>query len=175
MKHSLILQALFAAVALGQGSQNDAPSFVNEADIHAPLRAVWNVWSSGEGYKAIGAAKADVDLRVGGLIRSHYKPAGVLGDEGTIVNRILAYEPQRMMAIRIERPPKGFPFKEAWRHTWTVITMLDLGNGRTHLRVASMGFGTDEESVAMRQFFEAGNAATLKAIQVHLESHGTNQ
>ena len=175
MKCTLIVTTLCAAAALAQAPRNDAPSFVNETDINAPLRAVWNVWSSAEGYKAIGAAKADVDLRVGGLIRSHYKPAGILGDEGTIVNRILAYEPQRMMAIQIERPPKGFPFKEAWRHTWTVITMLDLGNGRTHLRVASMGFGTDEESVAMRQFFEAGNAATLKAIQTHLESHGTNQ
>ena len=170
MKRTLILQILFAAGGLAENPQNDAPSFVNEADINAPLRAVWNVWSSGEGYKAIGAAKADVDLRVGGLIRSHYGPAGVLGDEGTIVNRILAYEPQRMMAIQIDKPPKGFPFKEAWRHTWTVITMTDLGNGRTHLRVASMGFGTDEESTAMRQFFEAGNAATLKAIQAHLES-----
>ena len=170
MKRTLVLQVLFVAGALAQSPRNDAPTFVNEADINAPLRAVWNIWSTGEGYKAVGAAKADVDLRLGGLIRSHYKPTGVLGDEGTIVNRILAYEPQRMMAIQIDRPPKGFPFKEAWRHTWTVIAMTDLGNGRTHLRVASMGFGADEESVAMRQFFEAGNAATLKAIQVHLES-----
>ncbi len=99
MKRTLILQILFAAGVLAENPQNDSPSFVNEADLNAPLRAVWNVWSSGEGYKAIGAAKADVDLRTGGLIRSHYRPAGVLGDEGTIVNRILAYEPQRMMAI----------------------------------------------------------------------------
>lgn len=167
MKRTLVLQVMFVAGALAQFPRNDAPSFVNEADINAPLRAVWNIWSTGDGYKAVGAAKADVDLRLGGLIRSHYKP---MGDEGTIVNRILAYEPQRMMAIQIDRPPKGFPFKEAWRHTWTVITMTDLGNGRTHLRVASMGFGADEESVAMRHFFEAGNAATVKAIQVHLES-----
>ena len=175
MKRTLILQVLFAVGLPAENPQNDAPSFVNEADINAPLRAVWNVWTSGEGYKAIGAAKADVDLRVGGLIRSHYRPAGVLGDEGTIVNRILAYEPLRMMAIQIDKPPKGFPFKEAWRHTWTVITMTDIGNGRTHLRVASMGFGADEESMAMRQFFEAGNAATLKAIQAHLESPGATK
>jgi uncharacterized protein YndB with AHSA1/START domain len=135
--------------------------------VNAPVAAVWKVWTSGDGYKAVGVAQADVDFRVGGLIRSRYNPGGVLGDEETIENRILAYEPQRMIAIRIERPPKNFPFKEAWKKTWTVITLTDAGNGQTHLRVASMGFGTDEESVAMRRFFESGNAATLKTLQAH--------
>jgi uncharacterized protein YndB with AHSA1/START domain len=167
----LILNVLLASSSLlAQTPASDAPSFVNEAVIHAPVAAVWNVWTSGEGYKALGVAKADVDLRIGGLIRSHYKASGVLGDEGTIANRILAYEPQHMIAIRIDQPPKGFPFKEAWKQTWTVVTMTDLGGGSTQLRVASMGFGPDEESVSMRRFFEAGNAATLKALQSHFES-----
>ncbi|HEY7337256.1 MAG TPA: SRPBCC domain-containing protein [Bryobacteraceae bacterium] len=140
----------------------DAPSFVNEATLNAPVAEVWKVWTSGEGYKSVGVALADVDFRIGGLIRSRYSAAGALGDEETIENRILAYEPQRMIAIRIERPPKSFPFREAWKSTWTVVTLSDLGNNRTHIRVASMGYGTDEESVAMRRFFESGNAATLK-------------
>ena len=144
-----------------------APSFVNEGTIDAPVSAVWNVWTSGEGYKAVGVAKAEVDFRIGGLIRSHYSEAGVLGDDETIVNRILAYEPQRMIAIQIERPPKSFPFKAAWRKTWTVVTLTDMGNSRTHIRVASMGYGADEESIAMRRFFEAGNAATIKTLQNH--------
>ena len=111
-----------------------------------------------------------MNFRIGGLIRSHYSATGILGDEGTIENRILAYEPQRMIAIRIDRPPKSFPFKEAWKNTWTVITLTDLGNNRTHIRFASMGYGTDEESKAMRRFFEIGNAATLKTLQDHFES-----
>ena len=94
-----------------------------------------------------------------------------LGDEETIENRILAYEPRSMIAIRIERPPKSFPFKEAWKKTWTVITLTGVGKGQTHLRIASMGFGTDEESVSMRRFFESGNAATLKTLQAHFASH----
>jgi hypothetical protein len=32
-----------------------------------------------------------------------------------------------------------------------------------------MGFGTDEESMAMRRFFESGNASTLKSLQDHFE------
>lgn len=162
---------LLAAPVVAQ-APGDAPSFVNEGIVNAPVAAVWSVWTTSEGFKAVGVAKAEVDFRIGGLIRSHYSPTGVLGDEGTIQNRILAYEPQRMIAIRIDRPPKSFPFKEAWRNTWTVITLTDLGNNRTHLRVASMGFGTDEESIAMRKFFEAGNAYTLKTLQKHFDSGG---
>jgi len=46
----------------------------------------------------------------GGLIRSHYDAMDVLGDEETIENRILAYEPRRMIAIQIARPSKVIPF-----------------------------------------------------------------
>jgi uncharacterized protein YndB with AHSA1/START domain len=153
----------------------DAPSFVNEAILNAPVAAVWKVWTSSEGYKLVGVALADVDFRIGGLIRSRYSAAGALGDEETIENRILAYEPQRMIAIRIERPPKSFPFREAWKSTWTVVTLSDLGNNRTHIRVASMGYGTDPESMAMRRFFESGNAATLKTLQSHFQSRNNEQ
>jgi len=164
----IVLTLLLAAPSFSQAPSGEStPSFVNEGTIDAPVAAVWNVWTTGEGYKSLGVAQADVDLRIGGLIRSRYNASGVLGDEETIENRILAFEPQRMIAIRIDRPPKSFPFKEAWKKTWTVITLTDLGNNRTHIRNASMGYGTDEESMAMRKFFEAGNASTLETLQSH--------
>jgi uncharacterized protein YndB with AHSA1/START domain len=143
----------------------DTPSFVNEGIVNAPVADVWKVWSTPDGYKATGPALADLDLRIGGLIRTRYSANGALGDEETIENVILAYEPQHMMAIRIQKPPRNFPFKEAWKKTWTVVTLTDAGQGRTHLRVASMGFGDDAESVAMRQFFERGNQQTLETLQ----------
>lgn len=74
-------------------------------------------WTTGEGYKALGVALADVDLRVGGLIRSRYSAGGVLGDEETVENRILAFEPRRMIAILIER---------------TLITLTEVGKDQTH-------------------------------------------
>jgi uncharacterized protein YndB with AHSA1/START domain len=169
VKHLVWLAVLISMPCFSQAAA-DAPSFVNEAVIDAPVSAVWNVWTSGEGYKAVGVAMADVDLRIGGLIRSRYSPTGSLGDDETIENRILAFEPQHMIAIRIDRPPKSFPFEEAWKRTWTVVTLTDLGNNRTHIRVASMGYGTDDESLAMKKFFEAGNASTLKTLQKSLSS-----
>lgn len=144
-------------------------SFVNERTINAPIADLWSVWSTSEGYKAVGVALADVDLRVGGLIRTRYGADGTIGDAQTIENEILAFEPPRMIAIRIHKTPANFPFKEAWKQTWTVVTLTPLADGRTHVRAASLGYGTDAESVAMRRFFERGNEETLDRVAAHVE------
>jgi uncharacterized protein YndB with AHSA1/START domain len=82
-----------------------------------------------------------------------HRADGPLGDHLTIENEILAFEPPRMMAIRIRKPPSNFPFKkDAWKRTWTVLTLTPVGDGRTHVRAASLGYGTDAESVAMRRW-----------------------
>lgn len=148
----------------------DTSPQVVEAIVKAPVEAVWKVWTTAEGFKAIGVAHAEVDLRVGGLMRTHYDPKGVLGDEGTIENKIIAYEPLRMLAVRIHKPPAKFPFKTAWRDTWTVVTLTDLGDGRTHVRCAGIGYTADPESQAMRRFFKMGNDFTLKKLQAHFDS-----
>ena len=156
------------AVLLVVGSTSAAAdlSFVNEGVIPAPLEQVWKVFSTAEGYTALGPALAEVDLRVGGTIRSRYRADGVLGDAETIENVILAYEPPRMIAMRIQKIPATFPFKEAWRKPWTVMTLTPFDGG-THLRVASLGYGNDEESTAMRRFFEAGNQQTIETLRKH--------
>jgi hypothetical protein len=76
----------------------------------------------------------------------------------------MAYDPPRMIAMRIRKPPRDFPFKEAWKHTWTVVTLTPLDGNRTHLRVSSLGYGADAESMAMRRFFERGNAHTIQTL-----------
>jgi uncharacterized protein YndB with AHSA1/START domain len=146
---------------------SDGVSFVNEGVIDAPMEEVWKVFSTSEGYKILGPALVEIDLHVGGTIRSRYRADGTLGDEETIENVILAYEPPTMMAIQIQKPPKTFPFKEAWKHTWSVITLSPVEGDKTHIRISSLGYGTDEESLAMRRFFEFGNQLTLENIQKH--------
>jgi uncharacterized protein YndB with AHSA1/START domain len=162
---------LLLVVALEADTADDV-SFVNEGIVDAPVTEVWKVFSTSEGYKALGVALADVDLRVGGTIRSRYRGDGRLGDEETIENVILAYEPPTMMATRIQAPPKSFPFKEAWKNPWTVVTLTPVRADRTLVRVASLGFGSDDESVAMRRFFERGNQQTVETLRMHFAPGG---
>jgi uncharacterized protein YndB with AHSA1/START domain len=154
-------------------AQADELSFVNEGVVDAPVSEVWKVFSTSEGYKVLGPALAEVDLRVGGAIRSRYDANGTLGDAETIENTILAYEPPTMIAVRIAKTPASFPFKSAWKTTWTVITLSPVEGTKTHLRAASLGFGTDEESVAMRRFFEAGNQSVVDLVRRHFAAKST--
>jgi len=158
----VLLAALCAAAA-----RADELSFVNEGIVEAPIEEVWKIFATSEGYKVLGPALAEVDLRIGGTIRSRYGADGTLGDAETIENTILAYEPPTMMALQITKTPQSFPFKNAWRAPWTVLTFAPIAGGKTNLRAASLGFGTDEESVAMRRFFEAGNQSVIENVQRH--------
>lgn len=150
----------------------DTSPLVQEADLNAPVAKVWEVFSTDAGMRSLGVAQARVDFRVGGKMLSHYDPKGVIGDEGTIENTIIAYEPMRMVAFRITRPPKGFPFMEAYKNTWSVATLTDLGNERTRLRLAMMGYTADPESQRMRAFFDSGNAWVMRHLKAAVEGGG---
>jgi uncharacterized protein YndB with AHSA1/START domain len=163
----LMIVGLVLLVGSASTRAADDISFVNEGVVTAPIEDVWRVFATSDGYKVLGPALADVDLRVSGIIRSRYRKDGVLGDAETIENLILAYEPPTMMATRIHKTPRSFPFKEAWKEPWTVVTLKPLDGGRTLVRVASLGYGADEESIAMRKFFEAGNQHVIELIQKH--------
>jgi uncharacterized protein YndB with AHSA1/START domain len=154
-------------LGLCSAASADEVSFVNEGVVEAPVEEVWKIFATSDGYKVLGPALAEVDLRVGGTIRSRYGADGTLGDAETIENTILAYEPPTMIALRIAKTPASFPFKNAWKSTWTVMTLAPVEGGKTRVRAASLGFGVDEESVAMRRFFEAGNQSVIANVQRH--------
>jgi len=158
-----------AADATVFGAPDTSP-LIHEGIINAPIAEVWKGISTAAGYKMWGVAQCEFDLRVGGKIRTHYKPDGKLGDEGTIEQEVLAFEPGRMLAFRISKPPAGFPVKEAWRSTWSVISLTDLGDGRTHMRIAGMGYTADPESQEMRKFYLSGNEWSMKKAQSHFDA-----
>jgi uncharacterized protein YndB with AHSA1/START domain len=140
-------------------------SIVTEGVIAAPVATVWNAWATSTGLKTWLAPHADIDLRIDGLMRSNYDPKGSLGDPGTIENRVLAYEPERMLSIKVSKAPEKFPFRSKIDDIWTVLYFTPTADGRTTLRVVGMGFGTDEESQKMKEFFKQGNAFTLTQLQ----------
>src|SRR5262245_10892747 len=155
---------LFAALAgVFSVSATAAEPQVTEGFINAPVAEVWRLFTTSEGFRATGAAQADVRLAVGGEIRSHYDPKGKLGDAETIVNEILAYEPERMLAIRIKQAPASFPHRDAVAGTWTVIYFAPAGD-MTQVRIVGLGYNDSPASQAMRKFFAEGNRWTLDHI-----------
>lgn len=162
---SVVLVMLLAFA--GASRAQDTGPIVAEGVVDAPAEAVWNAWATGEGLRAWLAPHADIDLRVGGLMRTNYNPQDALGGPGTIHNEILSFEPGRMLSIRVARFPERFPFPSAVGSMWTVIYFESAGLDRTRVRIVGLGFQPDEQSQQMRAFFERGNVQTLQALQRH--------
>ena len=137
---------------------------VTEGFINASPAEVWRIFTTAEGYKQTGVASADIDFKIGGAIRTHYDPKGRLGDAHTIVNEILAYEPERMLAIRIKQAPADFKYADAIAGTWTVIYLTPAGDNMTQVRIVGLGYTDAPQSEAMRKFFAEGNRWTLDHI-----------
>ena len=153
----------------------DVSPLVHEGIVDASLTEVWAVWSTGEGLRQWMAPHAEIDLRVGGLMRANYNPEGQLGDSQTIVNTVLSFEPQRMLSIKVVQTPEGFPFPNAITQMWSVIYFTEVDANKTAVREVSLGFGSDEESQRMREFFNRGNAATMKELQRYFAEKGREQ
>lgn len=136
----------------------------SEALIDAPPAAVWKALTTREGAESWMVAKAEIDLRNGGLMRTHYSKDGVLGDDGTIENMFLSLDPGRMYSMRIARPPANFPFKTAWQSVWTVVYLEPVSSDKTKVLIRMLGYTDEEESQKMRTFFLRGNQYTLDKL-----------
>jgi uncharacterized protein YndB with AHSA1/START domain len=163
MRRRIVSLLLAGLISTPSDAQDVAP-IVSEAVIDASPSQVWTVWTTSDGLRAWLAPHADIDLRIGGLMRTNYNPRATLGDGQTIENTILAFDPERMLAIRVSRFPDGFPFPNAVGNMWTVVYFEPRGERQTHVRVVALGFGADGESQRMRMFFERGNATTLEQL-----------
>lgn len=154
----VLLIAWFTSLAVNTAQA--AGLSVTEGFINAPVGEVWRLFTTSEGLRSAGRAQAEIDLRIGGTIRTHEDPNGVLGDPNTTVKEILAYEPERMLAMRIKRAPDNFPFKDAMLRSWTVVHLLPAGS-MTQVRIVGLGYGDDAESRAMREFFEKASRISI--------------
>jgi uncharacterized protein YndB with AHSA1/START domain len=165
----LKLSAVALALALVPFSMTtfgaeDSP-LVHEGVVAAPLADVWTAFTTKEGQESWMVAHSEIDLKIGGQMRTHYDPKGVIGDAKTIENRIICYDPKRMLSLKVSKPPDGFPFPNAVKNMWTVIYFEANSPTTTRVRIVGLGFGDDEESKKMRAFFDRGNAFTLKKLQ----------
>lgn len=161
---ALATSAAVLVTCVRLGAQDLGP-LVHEGVVDAPPSQVWAAYTTSAGLRSWMAPVADIDLRIGGRMKTNYNAKGTLDDPQAIENTILAFEPERMLSIKVSAPPAGFPFPNAVQKMWSVIYFQPEAGGRTRVRAVSLGFGPDEESQKMRAFFDKGNAQTLGQLQ----------
>lgn len=109
--------------------------------------------------------RAEIDLQVGGSYRTAYSPEVDLDGDEAIVNRILSYEPERMISIQNVQAPPGFDKPELFQKTWSVVRFEPLGPERTRVVITGLGYGEGEDWDRLYQFFEQGNAYLLSRLK----------
>ena len=159
-----IFAVIFSVASIFVRPAAAAEPQVIEGFINLATPEVWKLFTTPAGYQRTGVAQAEVNLKVGGTIRTHNDPKGRLGDANTIVNEILAYEPERMLATRIKQAPANFPHKDAIDGTWTIIYMNPAGEGMTQVRIVGLGYNDSPASQATARFFAEGHRSTLDHI-----------
>jgi uncharacterized protein YndB with AHSA1/START domain len=138
----------------------------HEGVVHASADDLWRFWTTAEGWKKLGIAHADVEIKIGGQIRTNYNPEGTIGDDGTITNTILAYEPGRMLSFKPTAPKNAPPpVQEICKTGWSVLRFEPLSPTTTRVSISMMGFGEGELYDQAYAFFDRGNAYTLSKLQ----------
>ncbi len=145
-------------------------SFVVESVIDAPIDRVWLAFIDPADLTKWSVKVADVDLCVGGLIRTSYDASAVLGDKSTFETRILTYETNRMIAFQPVSVPKDLPSRDAYLKIWTIVYCDSLSKSQTRVRVASHGYGPGEAAQQMLALFEKGNVSKLQRLNEYLQT-----
>lgn len=165
MMHVKILAALICSATACVSSAFASRTLEHQATIDAPIADVWNAWTTDEGFASWAVAKAKIDLRIGGDMRTSYNAQSTLDDEHTIINRIISFEPQRMLSIQNVKAPAGFKNAELFQNTWSVVYFDPVGNDRTHIRIVGMGYGEGPEWDDIYGKFKAGNQWSLDKLR----------
>jgi len=163
---SIVAAILVTSLTMTQASVARASTepVVTQAVVDAPADAVWGAFTTKEGMESWMVASGDVDLRIGGLMRTTYRKEADLDGDTAIHQVIMSIDPGRMLSFRTIKSPKGFPFPQAISKSWTVVYLDPVETGRTRVTVKMLGYDSDPESQEMRAFFEGGNKATLDAL-----------
>jgi uncharacterized protein YndB with AHSA1/START domain len=140
---------------------------VHSAVVDAPVAEVWKAFTTKEGITGWMVPAGEIDLRVGGKMRTSYTKGSDLTGPDVIENTIISFDPQRMFSIKITKAPERFPFKKAMQHVWTVIYFEPVAQSKTRVTCRMLGFDDEEESVRMRLFFLEGNRQTLEELVKH--------
>ncbi|MEX2243644.1 MAG: SRPBCC domain-containing protein [Fimbriimonadaceae bacterium] len=145
---------------------------VTTAVVNAPVKEVWRAWTNAAEIKKWMVSEAEFELKIGGKMKTAYAAGTDLNGPNSIENAVIAYDPERMLTIKVSRPPAAFPFKEAIAKCWTVIYFQPVGDDKTEVVVRMLGYDHTEDSQTMKGHFKAGNQYTLDKLVEHFSKRG---
>ncbi len=156
--------SMVLALAFQASAAVSTEPVVVEGVVDASADNVWDAFTTRAGIESWMVAAGDVDLKIGGLMRTSYRKGADLNGDTAIHQAFLSIDPGRMLSWRTVKTPDGFPFAGPMSASWTIVYFDAVDARRTRVTVKMLGYTTDPESQKMRAFFEVGNKATIDAL-----------
>ncbi|MFK7787851.1 MAG: SRPBCC domain-containing protein [Crocinitomicaceae bacterium] len=140
-------------------------------EVNVPIDSVWNAFTTKEGWESWATAKAEVDLKINGLIRTNYNKDGEIGDESTITLHIINYVPKRMLTLQAELT-KNFPefMKEDEKELFNTIIFEEVSPIRTKVISYGIGYKLNDKYRSLLTFFIQGNEQSYLNLISYLET-----
>ena len=155
----------FAAAIVSPAAASSNYSLANDVVVDGPASEIWRLITTKDGMESWFVPHAEIDLRVGGMMRTNHDANGKIGDAGTVTNRILAITPRRLLSLQVAGTPSLFPFRESVEGTWYEIFLDPLPHDQTRVRCVGHGFGNGPMDFAARTFVDRGNVWALGKLQ----------
>lgn len=133
-------------------------------DVPAPRKAVWDRFTTTEGYRAWAVPIAQVDGRLGGVIEGSYDFKAKVGDADNIRNQIVLFQPERTLAIRNVHAPAALPGGKEFGEIVTAMEFEDVAGG-TRVTLTAVGYKPGEPYDTLYRHFSWGNAYSLTKLK----------
>lgn len=171
----------FAGFAFGQEQEKRVNStidstyqnelvLIQEFTVDAPVKTVWDAYTTKEGWENWSVPLAEVDFKIGGTIKTNYTPNGQIGDSTTIVTNIINYVPLRLITLQAEIT-NNFPefMKKEAKNFYNVIYFDEVEPGRTNVKSFGIGYRNTPKYMNLMKFFIPANEKTLSKLISYLE------
>jgi uncharacterized protein YndB with AHSA1/START domain len=131
---------------------------------------VWDAYTTKEGWENWSVPMAEVDLKIGGTIKTNYNPNGQIGDSKTIVTHIINYVPMRLITLQAEIT-ENFPefMKKEASNFYNVIYFDEVEPGRTNVKSFGIGYRNTPKYMNLMEFFIPANEGLLIKLISYLE------
>lgn len=136
-----------------------------ELVLDTSLQAVWDAFVLDSEFTKWAVTHARIDLRVGGLVQTHYKKNAKIGDPGTISFMISNYLPMELITYKIFLN-ESFPEKcrNEDDNLQEIVQFYKLKDNTTKVVSSMIGWGKGEEWDDIYRKFEMGNKWTYMQL-----------
>ncbi|MEL6655369.1 MAG: SRPBCC domain-containing protein [Bacteroidota bacterium] len=149
---------------------NDEIVLIQEFVVFASIDSVWNAYTTKNGWENWAVSIAEIDFRIGGLIKTNYNPEGTIGDSTTITTHIINYVPRKILTLQAEIT-SNFPefMKKEAENFYNVIYFEELDNESVYVRSYGIGYKNTEKYLSLLKYFIPANEMSLMNLIEYLE------